>query len=58
MITGFAGAGKAAGPPMGWPEPFIRFWELGCNIYSGIDCSQATCPVLRFDPHSGSKRDE
>lgn len=44
-------------PPKGWPEPFIRFCEWGCSIYSGIDCSQMTCPVLRFDPHRGGQRD-
>jgi hypothetical protein len=44
-------------PPKGWPEPFIRFCEWGCNIYSGIDCSQVTSPVLRFDPHRRRRSD-
>jgi hypothetical protein len=42
-------------PPRGWPEPFVRFCEWGCGIYSGIDCSRATCPLLRFDPHRGGQ---
>jgi hypothetical protein len=45
-------------PPKRWPEPFIRFCEWGCNIYSGIDCSQVTCPVLRFDPHRGGQNEQ
>jgi hypothetical protein len=48
---------EAGQPPRGWPEPFIRFCELGCNIYSGIDCSQPACPVVLFDPHRGGARD-
>ena len=48
---------KTGRPPKGWPDPFIRFCEWGCNIYSGVDCSQAACPVLRFDPHRAGRKD-
>lgn len=47
---------KTGRPPKGWPDPFIRLCEWGCNIYSGVDCSQAACPVLRFDPHRAGRK--
>ena len=44
-------------PPEGWPEPYLRFCEWGCNIYSGVDCSTDACAVIRCDPMRGSENE-
>jgi hypothetical protein len=33
-----------------WPTHFIELVGWGCNIFSGIDCSQPSCPVIRYVP--------
>jgi hypothetical protein len=42
----FAEAG-AAGP---WPARFLHLCWWGCEYFSGLDCSAAVGPVLRFVP--------
>ena len=32
-----------------WPERFVEFVNWGCHYFSGIDCSQPSCPVFFYD---------
>ena len=37
-------------PEQPWPENLIRFCEIGCNMYYGVDISLPSCPVFKVDP--------
>jgi hypothetical protein len=32
-----------------WPERFVEFVNWGCHYFSGIDCSDPSCPVFFYD---------
>lgn len=34
-----------------WPEGVLAICHWGCAIYSCIDCTKPSAPVLRFDPN-------
>ena len=34
-----------------WPDRLVPICHWGCAIYSCIDCSQLTAPMINFDPN-------
>ena len=45
-------------PDQPWPENLIRFCEIGCNMYYGVDITTQFAPVFTVDPTCGSDRHE
>lgn len=50
----FRDANVCKDEPCIWPAHLLRFCELGCTMYYGIDPAIDTCPVYRVDPNQGS----
>ena len=48
---------EASGYWQHWPEPSIRFCEVGCNISICIDCSTDAGRVFKDDPNLGDAPD-
>ena len=42
-------------PHQPWPENLIRFCEIGCNMYYGVDITVRSAPVFTVDPTCGSR---
>ena len=38
-------------PLWSWPAGLLPVCHWGCAIYSCVDCTQVSAPVLRFDPN-------
>lgn len=50
----FRNANACYDEPCTWPAHLLRFCELGCTMYYGVDPAIDTCPVYRVDPNQGS----
>lgn len=45
---------KHEDPDQPWPDRLIRFCELGCNMYYGVDINVQSAPVFKVDPTCAS----
>jgi hypothetical protein len=41
--------GEFFAPEWVWPERLVQFVNWGCHYFSGIDCSNPSCPVFFYD---------
>ena len=44
-------------PEWVWPKRLVEFVNWGCNYFSGIDCSNPSCPVFFYDNDRGADED-
>jgi hypothetical protein len=40
---------EEASPEWPWPERLVELVNWGCHYFSGVDCSQKSCPVYFYN---------